>query len=113
MDARSLTRSLAELSNRNKEAECVLADDALKARSDMVADDTNLTSEIRRPYLLLAQKHRTAIRAVFFSDVRAARHRNSKRTGKDRVPEDAVREQLAKMERPAEEEWFDSVLVAS
>ena len=105
--------SLSKLSSRNKEAECVLVDDALKARRDVVVDDTNLTREIRKPYLQLAQKHRAAIRAVFFSNVRVARRRNSKRTGKDRVPEEAVRGQLTQMERPTKEEGFDSVLVAS
>ncbi len=104
---------LAGLGSRNKEAECVLVDDALRAGWSVVVDDTNLTREIRRPYVLLARKHGAAVRAVFFSNTRAARHRNSRRAGRDRVPEDAVTGQLAKMERPSKEEGFDDVLVAS
>lgn len=103
--------NLAELSSRNKEAECVLVDDALRAGRNVVVDDTNLTREIRRPYVLLARKHGAAIRAMFFSNTRAARHRNSRRTGRDRVPEDAVTGQLAKIERPSKKEGFDDVLV--
>lgn len=99
------------ISSNTKKAECVLVDDALAAGRSVVVDDTNLTREIRRPYVLLARKHGAAIRAVFFSNTRVARHRNSKRVGKDRVPEDAVTGQLAKMERPAKEEGLDSVLV--
>lgn len=97
----------------NRRAEYVQMADFLKAGRDVAVDDTNLTRELRWPYVLLAKKHGANVRAVFFSNVRAARHRNSKRAGKDRVPEDAVRGQLAKMERPTEEEGFDSVLVAS
>lgn len=103
--------NLAGLSSRNKEAECILADDALKDGRDVAVDDTNLTPEIRRPYVLLAQKHGAAIRAVFFSNTRVGRYRNSKRKGRDKVPDDAVTGQIARMERPTEEEGFDSILV--
>ena len=103
--------NLPGLSSHNKEAECVLADDALKAGRDVAVDDTNLTPEIRRPYVLLAQKHGAAIRAVFFSNIRVGRYRNSKRKGRDKVPDGAVTEQIAKMQRPTEEEGFDSILV--
>lgn len=85
-----------------------MVDDAPAAGGSVVVDDTNLTREICRPYVLLARKHGAAIRAVLFN-TRVARRRNSRRVGKDRVPEDAVTGQLAKMERPAEE-GLDSVL---
>ena len=104
---------LVRLSSRTKEAECVLVDDALKAGSSVVVDDTNLMREIRRPYVMLARKHGAAVRAVFFSDVMVARYRNSKRTGKDRVPEPAITGQQARMEKPSDSEGFDSIMVIS
>lgn len=79
----------------------------------MVVDDTNLTREIHQPYALLARNHGATIRAALPSNTKAARHRNSRLTGKDMVPEDAVTGQMAKMERPSNEEGFDDVLVAS
>lgn len=92
----------------NKKAECVLVDDALREGKDTVIDDTNLTQEIRRPYVLLARKYDANIRAIFFWDTRTARIRNSKRK-EDRVPKDAITGQMAKMERPYKTEGFDSV----
>ena len=93
----------------NKKAECILVDDALREGKDTVIDDTNLTQEIRRPYVLMARKYDANIRAVFFWDTRTARIRNAKRKGEDRVPKDAITGQMAKMERPYEAEGFDSV----
>lgn len=95
--------------SRNKMAECVLVDDALRDGKDTVIDDTNLTQEIRRPYILLARKYDTSIRAIFFWDARLARIRNAKRKGKERVPEDVITGQIAQRERPHDTEGFDSV----
>lgn len=95
----------------NKKAECVLVDDALREGKDTVIDDTNLTQEIRRPYILLARKYDANIRAIFFWDTRVARIRNAKRKGDKKVPSDAITGQIAKMKRPHEVEGFDSVCV--
>ena len=97
----------------NRKAEYVQMADYLGAGRDVVVDDTNLTRELRWPYVLLARQHGARVRAVFFTNVRTARQRNAKRAGDDRVPEDVVTGQVARMERPAEEEGFDDVLVAS
>lgn len=95
----------------NRRAEYVQMADFLKAGRDVVVDDTNLTRELRWPYVLLAKKHGANVRAVYFTNIRAARYRNSKRAGDDRVSEDAVTGQVARMESPTVEEWFDSILV--
>ena len=50
---------------------------------------------------------------MFLCNIGAARHRNSKRTGDDRVPEDILVGQIARMERPTKGEGFDDILVAS
>ena len=95
----------------NKKAECILVDDALREGRNVVIDDTNLTQEIRRPYILLARKYDVNIKAIFFWDTRVARIRNSKRKGEEKVPEDAIMGQIAKMERPYEVEGFNSVKI--
>ena len=97
----------------NRKAEYVQMADFLEAGMDVVVDDTNLTRELRWPYIALARRHGARVRAVLFTNVRVARHRNSKRTGDDRVPEDVLVGQIARMERPTKEEGFDDILVAS
>lgn len=84
--------------------------DFLKTGRNVVVDDANLTRDLRRPYILPARLYGAAARAVFFTGVRAARYRNSKRVGDYRMPEDAATGQLARMERPTGEEGLDSVL---
>lgn len=95
--------------SRNKKAECVLVDDALREGKDVVVDDTNLTKEIRRPYVLLARKHGADIRAVFFWNTWTARIRNKRREREERIPDDAITGQIAEMVRPTKEEGFDSI----
>ena len=97
----------------NRKAEYVQMADFLEAGRDVVVDDTNLTRELRWPYILLARRHGAAVRAVCFTNVRIARLRNARRVGNDRVPENAVMGQIAKMERPTKEEEFDSVMITS
>lgn len=97
----------------NRRAEYIQMADFLEAGRDVVVDDTNLTRELRWPYILLARRHGATVRAVCFTDVRTARMRNARRVGDDRVLEDTVTGQIAKMERPTKEEGFDSVIVTS
>lgn len=106
------TKSLSgNQSSGNRRAEYVQMADSLGAGMDVVVDDTNLTREIRWPYIVLARRHGARVRAVLFTNARVARRRNLKRSGYDRVPEDVITGQLVMMERPTGEEGLDSVLV--
>lgn len=99
------------ITSGNKKAECILADDALGRGKSVVIDDTNLTRAIRRPYLVLARKHKaTRVRAVFFDDFELACARNARRPkGRKRVPGDVVARQDGMLEPPTKSEGFDSV----
>ena len=98
-----------EISN-NRKAECVQMNDELKVGKDVVVDDTNLTKETRRIYVLLAQKHGAGIRAVFFQNTRLAYVQN-KRRGESQglVPDDVLDEQHEMLEPPSKDEGFDSI----
>lgn len=95
----------------NRKAEYVQMADFLRAGRDVVVDDTSVTRELRWPYILLARQYGASVSAVFFSNVELACLQNARRKGGDRVPEDAVMEKIDRMERPAREEGFDSILV--
>ncbi len=98
----------------NKKAECVLVNDALKEGRDVIVDDTNLTKKIRRPYVILAQKHRAVIRVVYFRNIRQAYARNARRVkGEDVVPKKAIDKQRDELEPPSENEGFDTILFGS
>lgn len=99
---------LANISN-NRKAECVQMDDALEDSRSVVVDDTNLTREVRRPYVELAQKHGAAIRAVFFTNVEQAYVWNGGRAskpGEDMVPKHVLDEQCERLEPPTKNEGF-------
>ena len=49
--------------------------DALGAGGDVVIDDTNLTSTIRWPYILMARQHGATVTAVYFTNIALALER--------------------------------------
>lgn len=100
----------------NRRAEYVQMADLLKAGKNVVIDDTNLTPEIRWPYILLARRHGAAVKAVYFKDVGRAYRQNARRKkkgGEDPVPERVLDGQLERLEPPTGEEGFDSVIITS
>ncbi|MDE0265667.1 MAG: ATP-binding protein [Thaumarchaeota archaeon] len=96
-----------EQGSRNRRREYVQMADALKAGGDVVIDDTNLTSAIRWPYVLMARQHGATVTAVYFTDVALALERNRARTGRARVPDHVLRRQCGMLEMPRKEEGFD------
>ncbi len=107
---RELPIGSTRVTSGNKKAECVLADDALGNGRSVVVDDTNLTRAIRRPYIALARKHDTHVRAVFFGSFERARVQNAGRAkDEDMVDANVLDRQIAQLERPSKDEGFDSV----
>lgn len=96
-----------EQGSRNRKREYVQMADALGAGGDVVIDDTNLTSAIRWPYVLMARQYGAAVTAVYFTDVALALERNRARTGRARVPDHVLRRQRGALEMPRKEEGFD------
>ncbi len=96
-----------EQGSRNRKREYMQMADALGAGRDVVIDDTNLTSTIRWPYILMARQYGATVTAVYFTDVALALERNRARTGSDRVPDHILRRQCGMLEMPRMEEGFD------
>lgn len=96
-----------EQGSRNRKREYVQMADALRSGGDVVIDDTNLTSTIRWPYVLMARQHGATVTAVYFTNVALALERNSARTGRARVPDHILRMQCGMLEMPRMEEGFD------
>ena len=79
---RQYAASLSSAQDSNsRRAQYIQINDALKSGKSVVIDDTNLTREIRWPYIRLARLHHIAIHAVSFLNITRAFEQNSKRDG--------------------------------
>ena len=95
--------------SNSRRVEYIQISDALKSGRNVVIDDTNLTPEVRWPYIRLARLHDASIHAVSFYNSKQAFVWNRKRTGKERVPEKIIHKQYAMLEFPDALEGFDFV----
>ena len=96
-----------EQGSHNRKREYVQMADALRSGGDVVIDDTNLTSTIRWPYVLMARQYGASVTAVYFTNIALALERNRARTGRARVPDHVLRRQCGVLEMPRMEEGFD------
>ena len=93
--------------SRNRQMEYVVVHDVLKEGRNIVIDDTNVTEEIRRIHISLAQEHGASIKAISFTNTRQAYVRNAGREGR---LDDAVLDGfLGKMEPPRMSEGFEFI----
>ena len=93
--------------DRWRRVECVLLRDALKARKNVVIDDTNLTSEIRARHVATAHEYGAVARAVYFTNTRQAFEYNARRV--DRLGDSVLHDQSHKMEPPRNDEGFEFI----
>lgn len=97
--------SLDVLRTRHREWQFV--ETCLRTRARLVVDNTNPTRVARARYIEPAVRARFHVVAYWFDVALSdAIGRNAARTGRDRVPEKAVRATHAKLEPPTEEEGF-------
>ena len=94
-----------------RRAEYILVSDALRGGRDIVIDGTNTTKSKRELNIRLAREHGARVRAVFFTDHRAAMKRNEERAGKERVPDKSMRRILENLEPPSVSEGIDEISV--
>ena len=93
--------------SRSRQMEYVAVHDVLKEGRNIVIDDTNVTEEIRRIHISLAQEHGASIKAIFFTNTQQAYVRNAGREGR---LDDAVLDGfLGKMEPPRMSEGFEFI----
>ena len=100
--------NLDMLKTRRRESLLVTA--CLESKTPFVVDNTNLTRELRAPYLAAAKSHRFAVRGYFFQSRTAdALVRNAAREGRARVPDLAIRGASSRLELPSLAEGFTSL----
>ncbi|MGE5612483.1 MAG: AAA family ATPase [Bacillota bacterium] len=100
--------SMDMLKTRHREE--ILLHACLAAQQPLVIDNTNATSDRRARYLRLAKA--AGFRAVLYyfeTTVPDALARNATRTGKDRIPDLAIRGTFKRFQLPTPQEGFDEL----
>ena len=100
--------SLDILHSRVREMEVLQA--ALAAGKSCVIDNTNVTAAERAKYIEAGKKYGYKVIGYYFrSSIDECRIRNDQRQGKKQVPEIALRNKIAHLERPSKQEGFDEL----
>lgn len=100
--------SLDILHTRNQENK--MLEEVFASGKSCVIDNTNVSVADRKKYIDIAQKHSYKIIGYYFrSAIDECRIRNAGRTGKKQVPEIALRNKAALLERPSRLEGFDEL----
>jgi predicted kinase len=102
--------NLDTLHTRKKEDEEIAT--CLANGKDFIVDNTNTTRKSRRKYVQTAKLFGVPIRAIYINcPVDLALKRNAPRTGREHVPDNAVRFYYKILQPPSMDEGFDSVEV--
>ncbi len=100
--------NLDTLHTRKKEDEEIAT--CLMNGSDIIVDNTNTTQKSRKKYVQIAKLFGIPIRAIYINcPVDLALQRNASRTGKEHVPDKAVRFYYKILQPPSTDEGFDVV----
>ena len=99
---------------RTRHRESRFLDTCFETRMRFVVDNTNPAPESRKHYIDRAAKSGYRISSYFFeTSLENALKRNSLRTGKEFIPEIAIRGTLKKLVAPSLEEGFDDLYVVT
>ena len=100
--------NLDTLKSRHRENFAIL--EALERGESLVIDNTNTTRRSRSKYVHYARRFNFPIRAILLKcDLDVALRRNSTRSGKEYVPDRAVKMYYRILEPPSDDEGFDSI----
>lgn len=100
--------SLDQLNTRNKEN--IFIKTCLDIQQRFVIDNTNATKQERSKYIELSKSKKFKVIGYYFhTELEKAIERNSKRTGKEKIPEVGIRGTYKRMEVPAKDEGFDEL----
>lgn len=100
--------SLDILHTRNREDG--MLEDTLISEKSCVIDNTNVTAAERAKYIEAGKKYGYKVIGYYFrSSIDECRIRNAQRQGKKQVPEVALRNKAAHLERPSMQEGFDEL----
>ena len=104
--------SLDQLHTRNKERKFI--DTCFATRQRFVVDNTNPTKEERVKYISAAKANKFKVIGYYFrSQLNEAIERNSRREGKENIPEIGIRGTFNKIEIPCFDEGFDELYEVS
>jgi predicted kinase len=100
--------SLDILKTRFREDKMLL--EAVNSGKSCVIDNTNVSVSERRKYIEAGKRHGYKVIGYYFrSAIDECRIRNNQRQGKKQVPEVAMRNKAAHLERPSMQEGFDEL----
>jgi predicted kinase len=100
--------NLDTLRSRSKEDQEI--SNALMNGQDIIIDNTNTTKKSRRKYIEIASALGVKVRAVYLRcPLEVGLARNSKRTGRERVPDKVVVMYHRMLQEPTLDEGFDSI----
>jgi len=100
--------SLDQLHTRNKEQKFI--ETCFATQHPFVVDNTNPTKEDRLKYISAAKAHKYKVIGYYFhSQLEASIDRNSRREGKENIPEIGIRATYNKLEIPNFDEGFDKL----
>lgn len=95
---------------RTRYREAILFEACLEAKQKFVLDNTNLTREERKKYILRAKEFGFKIIGYYFqAQIEKAIERNNRRDGKAKIPEKGLRGALKRLQIPMLEEGFDEL----
>jgi predicted kinase len=99
---------------RTRHRERILLQACLSAKQPFVVDNTNVLVEERALYIALAKQAGFRVVGYYFrADVQAALKRNSRRTGKAVVPDQAILGTYRRLQVPRQDEGFDQLYYVS
>jgi len=100
--------SLDLLNTKNREMK--LLEFCFNTSMPLVLDNTNVSVADRNKYIALAKKNQYRVKGYYFrSDVKNCLLRNTRRTGKSKVPEVAILSKYKTLELPSLHEGFDEL----
>ena len=100
--------SLDILHTRNQENK--MLEETLTSGKSCVIDNTNISAAERAKYIEAGKKHKYKVIGYYFrSSIDECRIRNDRRQGKKRVPEVALLDKAAHLDRPSMQEGFDEL----
>ena len=100
--------SLDVLHTRNQENKVL--EETLASGKSCVIDNTNVSVFERAKYIESGKRYGYKVIGYYFrSSIDECRIRNDRRQGKKKVPEIALRNKIARLERPFKQEGFDEL----
>ena len=87
-----------------------ILEETLTSGKSCVIDNTDVSAEERKKYIEAGKRHGYKVIGYYFrSSIDECRIRNDQRQGKKKVPEIALRNKIAPLERPSKQEGFDEL----